>query len=110
MVAGRGLESPSEWEAASSSWRTATTIVTRLVVPYDAVDEAHVTIGWNARAAALLQREMAAKGVSYSELAERLGSNRVAVTTKINRGVFLTRWFLQALDALGVDSLSLSAD
>jgi hypothetical protein len=104
----RGLESHSEWEAASSNWSTATTIVTRLIVPYDAVDEAHATIDWNARCTAIFKRELEQRGVTYINLAGRLGTNREAVTTKIGRGVFLTRWFLEALDALGVEMLRLS--
>jgi hypothetical protein len=98
MVAWRGLEPPSEWEAASSNWRTATTIVTRLVVPYDAIDEAHATIDWNARCTAIVEREMEQRGVSYADLAEKLGRNRVA-NDKNRATVFLTRWFLAALDA-----------
>jgi hypothetical protein len=62
---------------------------------------------WNARAAALIRREMKKRGVSYSELADRLGSNRKAVTTKIARGNFITPWFLEALDALGVSTIDL---
>jgi ribosome-binding protein aMBF1 (putative translation factor) len=65
------------------------------------------TVDLNERATALIRREMAKRGVSYSELAERLGSNRKAVTTKIARGNFVTPWFLAALDALGVKSLRL---
>jgi hypothetical protein len=65
-------------------------------------------VDWNARAAALIRREMAKRGVSYSELAERLGSNRKAVTTKIARGNFITPWFLAALDALDCKNLHLN--
>jgi hypothetical protein len=64
-------------------------------------------IEWRARATALLKREMRARGVTYAELEERLGSNRVAVTTKIQRGVFVASWFLRTLDALGVKTLRL---
>jgi hypothetical protein len=65
------------------------------------------TVDWNACAAAVIRREMEARSVSYTDLAERLGSNRKAVTTKIARGIFITPWFLKALDALGVETLRL---
>ena len=65
------------------------------------------SVDWNARAAAVIRREMEARRVSYTDLAERLGSNRKAVTTKIARGNFITPWFLKALDALDVQTLRL---
>jgi hypothetical protein len=66
-----------------------------------------VQTDWHARARDILQREMEARGVSYRELAERLGSSRAALTNKIARGVFVTSWFLEALAAMGVKSIRL---
>jgi hypothetical protein len=65
------------------------------------------TVDWKARAAAVIRREMEGRRVSYADLAERLGSNRKAVTTKIGRGNFVASWLLEALDALGVKKLDL---
>jgi hypothetical protein len=64
-------------------------------------------VDWNERATALIKREMKETGVSYTELAERLGSSRVTITNKVNRGVFVTAWFLQAMDAMKVKTLRL---
>jgi hypothetical protein len=72
-------------------------------------------IDWNDRATALLKREMKENGVTYSDLAERLAkvgvtTNRVTLINKINRGVFVTVFFLQALEAIGVSTLRLKGD
>jgi hypothetical protein len=72
--------------------------------------EAHATIDWNARCTAIVKRGMELRGVTYIDLAEKLGSNRAAVTNKINRGVFVTSWFLAALQAMQVKTLRLSDD
>ena len=72
-------------------------------------------IDWNDRATALIKREMKQNGVSYSDLVERLAklgvaTNRLALTNKINRGVFVTAFFLQALEAINVSNLRLKGD
>jgi hypothetical protein len=67
-------------------------------------------IDWKGRAAVLLKREMEEREISYSELAERLGSNRVGVTNKINRGAFGTVFLLQCLEAMDVKVLRLGEE
>jgi hypothetical protein len=48
---------------------------------------------------------MMRREVDYGELAERMGEERRNLTNKINRASFEAAFFLQALDALGVEVL-----
>ena len=60
-----------------------------------------------------LRGEMARQKVSYAELVERLkqigvDDNEANLRNKISRGRFSALFFIQALEALGVESLSIS--
>lgn len=61
---------------------------------------------WDARAKGLLKAELARRGVTYAQLAEKLkaiGVNETtaSITNKINRGRFTAVFLLQCLDVLG---------
>lgn len=60
----------------------------------------------------ILKAELKRRGVSYRELAERLAAIRVHETerniaNKISRGGFSAAFFVQCLDVVGAQSISL---
>jgi len=68
---------------------------------------------WEARAANLLKAELKRKGVTYSQLVEKLGEIGVAekevnVRNKLSRGKFTAAFLLQCLEA--IDTLQLRLD
>ena len=66
---------------------------------------------WGDRAKRLLRGEMTRRGVSYKELADRLGGESEAnLRNKVSRGGFSAGFLLAAMDALGCQSLRLSDD
>jgi len=70
---------------------------------------------YEALAANLLKAELKRKGVTYSQLVEKLNQmgvdeKEVNVRNKLSRGKFTAAFLLQCLSAIGVASLRLSAD
>lgn len=67
---------------------------------------------WEARAANLLKAELKRKGVTYSQLVEKLGElgvdeKEVNVRNKLSRGKFTAAFMLQCLEAIEIQSLNL---
>jgi hypothetical protein len=67
---------------------------------------------WQAKARLLLKRELAAKGVRYKELVDRLDKIGVKetvqnVTNKMHRGSFSAVFMLQVLEAIGCAKLTI---
>lgn len=61
----------------------------------------------------ILRSEMVKRGVGYAELSSRLGEagiklSEAALRNKVSRGAFTAEFFLQALAALGVETLRLT--
>ncbi|MBK8209658.1 MAG: hypothetical protein IPK78_06450 [Rhodospirillales bacterium] len=70
---------------------------------------------WDARARGLLKAELARKGVTYEQLAEKLreiGVNETpaSIANKISRGRFTAVFLLQCLEAVGCRSLLVTRD
>lgn len=67
---------------------------------------------WDARAKGLLKAELARKGVTYEQLAEKLremGVNETAasIANKISRGRFTAVFLLQCLEAIGERNINI---
>ena len=67
---------------------------------------------WEAKAANILKAELKRKGVTYTQLAERLiaagGDEKEAnIRNKLSRGKFSAAFLLCCLDALGLSELQL---
>lgn len=67
---------------------------------------------WTARTKNLLKAELKRRGVSYRDLAEKLGALGIHETerniaNKISRGGFTAAFFIQCLVAIGCTSLRL---
>lgn len=67
---------------------------------------------WEEQAKGLLRGEMARRGVTYAQLAERLSAigvddNERNLRNKVSRGKFTAGFLLQCLRAIGVDTLRL---
>lgn len=67
---------------------------------------------WFAKAANLLKSEIKKNGLDYKKLTERLHQIGVedsydAVANKINRGSFSFAFYLQCMEAIGVDEVIL---
>lgn len=67
---------------------------------------------WEMRAANLLKAELKRKGVTYSQLVERLADigiseKEVNVRNKLSRGKFSAAFLLQCLSAIGSSQLHL---
>ncbi|PKP79022.1 MAG: hypothetical protein CVT81_00745 [Alphaproteobacteria bacterium HGW-Alphaproteobacteria-3] len=67
---------------------------------------------WEAKAANLLKSELKRKGVTYSQLVEKLAEigvdeKEVNVRNKLSRGKFTAAFLLQCLEAIGSQSLRL---
>ncbi len=70
------------------------------------------TIEFETRAKNLLKAELKRKGVTYAQLAEKLGAvgvqeNERNLNNKISRGGFTAAFLLQCLHAIGVTDLRL---
>jgi hypothetical protein len=79
----------------------------------EAWKDSPVTKEWETRAKNLLKGELKRKGVTYAQLAERLGEIGVSETernlnNKISRGGFTAAFLLQCLSAVGVNELRLT--
>ena len=67
---------------------------------------------WDARTANLLKAELKRKGVTYSQLVEKLSSmgiseKEVNIANKLSRGKFSATFLLQCLNAIGAQDLRL---
>ena len=62
---------------------------------------------WEAKAANLLKAELKRAGVTYAQLAERIGDKEANVRNKLSRGKFSAAFLLQALQAVGVTEMRL---
>jgi hypothetical protein len=67
---------------------------------------------WEERAKGLLRGEMARRGVTYAQLAERLAAigvddNERNLRNKVSRGKFTAGFLLQCLAAIGTSTLHL---
>lgn len=65
---------------------------------------------WEARAANLLKAELKRKGVTYSQLVEKLAAlgveeKEVNIRNKLARGKFTAAFLLQCLHAIGANEL-----
>lgn len=70
-------------------------------------------IDWTERVKGMLKAELKRKGVTYSELVEKLSKigiqeTEVNIRNKIARGGFTAVFFIQCLEAIGCQSLRLS--
>jgi lambda repressor-like predicted transcriptional regulator len=57
---------------------------------------------WETKAANLLKAELKRAGVSYAELAERIGDKEPNVRNKLSRGKFSAAYLLSCLSAIGM--------
>lgn len=62
---------------------------------------------WETKAANILKGELKRAGVSYAELAERIGDKEPNVRNKLSRGKFSAAYLFQCLTSLGVTELRL---
>lgn len=67
---------------------------------------------WSDRAKRFLKAELKRAGVTYAELAERLGHHGMAeteasITSKLGRGTFAATFFLAVLVEIGVQTIQL---
>lgn len=67
---------------------------------------------WEAKAANLLKAELKRKGVTYSQLVDKLAAigvdeKEVNVRNKLSRGKFTAAYLLQCLSAIGSQQLHL---
>lgn len=60
---------------------------------------------WEAKAANMLKAELKRQGVTYAQLAERIGEKEVNIRNKLSRGKFSAAFLLQGLEAIGVKEL-----
>lgn len=69
---------------------------------------------WEEKAANLLKSELKRRGVTYSQLVEKLAAIGVTedernIRNKLSRGKFTAAFMLQCLSAIGCSTLSLEA-
>ena len=67
---------------------------------------------WEMKAASLLKAELKRKGVTYAQLAERLGGlgideREANIRNKLSRGKFTAAFLLQCLEAIEVNEVRL---
>jgi hypothetical protein len=70
---------------------------------------------WQAQAKGIIRSQLKLRNLSYADLAERLNAIGVKETTenvnnKIARGSFTAVFFLQCLEAIGVNTVHLNGD
>jgi hypothetical protein len=71
---------------------------------------ARKTKDWQALVKGILKGELARQGLSYADLAEKLGAigikdNRRNITNKVGRGNFTAVFLVQCLAAIGVKTI-----
>jgi hypothetical protein len=67
---------------------------------------------WQAHVKGLLKAELARRGLTYADLAEKLAiigikDNERNISNKIGRGTFTAIFFIQCLEAIGCQSIRL---
>ena len=62
---------------------------------------------WEARAANILKAELKRQGVTYADLAERIGDKEVNIRNKLSRGKFSAAFFIECLCSVGVSDIRL---
>lgn len=62
---------------------------------------------WETKAANLLKAELKRAGVTYAQLAERIGDKPANIANKLSRGKFTAAFLLQSLNAIGTTDLRL---
>lgn len=62
---------------------------------------------WEAKAASLLKAELKRAGVTYAQLAERIGETEHSIRNKLSRGTFTAAFMLKSLAAIGAQQLRL---
>lgn len=62
---------------------------------------------WETKAANLLKAELKRAGVTYAQLAERIGDKEVNIRNKLSRGKFTAAFLLQSLAAIGLRDVHL---
>jgi hypothetical protein len=70
---------------------------------------------WEHDVKGLLKAELARKGISHSDLVERLNeigvlATKASVASKLSRGSFSAAFLLQCLRAIGCDKLSVGPE
>ena len=63
---------------------------------------------WETKAANLLKAELKRQGVTYAQLADRIGDKEVNIRNKLSRGKFSAAFFIQCLEAVGAKDLRLA--
>lgn len=62
---------------------------------------------WEMKAANLLKSELKRQGVTYAQLAERIGDKEVNVRNKLSRGKFSAAFLLECFSALSLERVTL---
>ena len=57
---------------------------------------------WEKKSANLLKAELKRHGVTYAQLAEKIGEKEVNIRNKLSRGKFTAAFLFAALSAIGV--------
>jgi hypothetical protein len=70
---------------------------------------------WQAMTKGIIRAELARRQLTYAELAERLAAigvkdNERNISNKVNRGTFSAVFFLQCMEAIGVQNIHLNDD
>ncbi len=78
-------------------------------------DSMKTTRDWQAQAKGIIRAELKRRNLSYADLAERLTAIGVKetpqnVNNKIARGGFTAAFFLQCMEAIGVNNLHLDGE
>lgn len=62
---------------------------------------------WEMKAANLLKAELKRQGVTYAQLADRIGDKEANVRNKLSRGKFSAAFLIHSLEAIGQSHLRL---
>tara|TARA_R110002094_G_scaffold35391_1_gene47961 strand:+ start:192 stop:404 length:213 start_codon:yes stop_codon:yes gene_type:complete len=63
---------------------------------------------WEAKAANTLKAALKLRGVTYADLADRIGEKEVNIRNKLSRGKFSAAFLFQALDAISMSRIELT--
>lgn len=82
-------------------------------MPVNSFKNSPLNVQFEEKAKNLLKSELKRKGITYGQLAEKLGVLGIPETernlnNKISRGGFTAAFFIQCLEAIGTRSLQLS--
>ncbi|ODA67900.1 hypothetical protein A7A08_01067 [Methyloligella halotolerans] len=78
------------------------------------VDKQSPTAPYEEQAKQILKAELKRRGITYAQLAERLGAvgakeSERNIANKISRGSFTAAFFMMCMDVIGANSLTLKA-